>query len=234
MKNNFNNYLKKALLGVMAILIYFIIPYFEQPILDLFNVEASTMPAIAKMIYMTCFQILTLALIMMVFCNDIVENFKDLKEHHMEYFKKYFKYWILALIIMMISNGLIMIITDGGISGNEETIRDLFGTYPIYVYFISVFIAPFVEELVFRKAIRNIITDNTLFILVSGLVFGGLHVIGNVDSWIDLLYLIPYCTPGFIFAYIMAKTDNVLVSSSLHFMHNGILMALQVFVLLFS
>ena len=93
--------------------------------------------------------------------------------------------------------------------------------------------APIIEELIFRRSIRNIIPINSLFILVSGLVFGGLHVVTGYTGPIDLLYLIPYCTPGFIFAYILTKTDNVLVSASIHFMHNGILVAIQIFSYLF-
>ena len=67
---------------------------------------------------------------------------------------------------------------------------------------------------------------------MSGLIFGGLHVVGNINHWYDLLYLIPYCTPGFIFAYIMSKTNNVFVSMGLHFLHNGMIMSLQVLLIM--
>lgn len=228
------NYLNSALLGIGALLIYFIFPYLEAPLLNLFDINVINIPDFIKYFYLINWEILILALILMIFNKDIIEDFKDLKKNHLGYFKKYFKYWLLALGIMMLSNAVIMFISDSTTSGNEELIRNLFKTNPIYIYIISVFIAPFVEELVFRKAIYKIIPNNILFILVSGLVFGGLHVIGNVEVWTDILYLIPYCAPGFIFAYIMTKTNNVLVPAGLHFMHNGLLMSLQFLVLIFS
>ena len=52
--------------------------------------------------------------------------------------------------------------------------------------------------------------------------------------WYDILYLIPYSALGISFAYILQKTDNIFVTIGLHFMHNGILMALQVLVLIFG
>ena len=96
------------------------------------------------------------------------------------------------------------------------------------MFISAVFIAPVLEELTFRQAFRNIFSNDKVFIIMSGLIFGGLHVVGNVNSPVDLLYLIPYCTPGFVFAYIMAKTDNVFVSMGLHFLHNGVMISLQI------
>ena len=76
--------------------------------------------------------------------------------------------------------------------------------------------------------------NKILFIIISGIIFGGLHVITGFSSPIDLLYLIPYCAPGFAFAYILADSDNIFIPISLHFMHNGILIALQFMLLIFS
>lgn len=77
-------------------------------------------------------------------------------------------------------------------------------------------------------------TTDWLFILMSGLVFGSLHVLNSTNSLAELLYLIPYSAPGIIFAYILAKTNNILVTMGLHFMHNGILVSLQFLLLIFG
>ena len=117
---------------------------------------------------------------------------------------------------------------------NEEIIRSNFQVAPIYMYLSSVVIAPLMEELVFRRGIRNIVPNNVFFILISGLVFGCLHVVlGGFQTPLELLYIIPYSIPGFIFAYVLTKTDNVLVTAAIHTFHNGILMSLQFLMLLF-
>ena len=132
---------------------------------------------------------------------------------------------------MMISNIFINKITNT-IPGNEETIRQTFNKAPIYMFFSAVIFAPFTEEMVFRNSIKNIITNKYAFIITSGLVFGGLHVIGNINTIYDLLYIIPYATPGIAFAYILQKTDNIFISMGIHFLHNGILMILQIILLM--
>jgi membrane protease YdiL (CAAX protease family) len=154
--------------------------------------------------------------------------------NHKEYYSKYFKYYLIGLGIMLISNSIIVYGFDGGISTNEETIRDIFKISPLYIYFSSVIYAPIVEELTFRQGIRNIFGRNILFVLISGFLFGGLHVITSINSIVDLLYIIPYSSLGIVFAYILYKTDNIFVSMGLHFMHNGILIAIQFLVLIFS
>ena len=78
------------------------------------------------------------------------------------------------------------------------------------------------------------ISNNIIYILTSGLVFGSLHVIGSLKNLYELVYIIPYSIPGFIFAYVYIKSKNIMVPITLHFIHNGILMSLQIFILLFG
>ena len=175
-----------------------------------------------------------MTIIILIFNKSLQSEFKDMRKNHKKYYKQYFKYYLIGLIIMMFSNLFIAIVSNGSTAGNQDAINDLFKISPLYIYFASVIYAPIVEELIFRKAIRNIIPNKILFILVSGLLFGGLHVIGTVEAWYDPLYIIPYSAPGIVFAFILYKTNNIFVSTGLHFMHNGILMSLQFLILLFS
>lgn len=228
-----NRYIINASIGLFAILIYFTYSYLQLGILEILHVDYQTMSLSLKVIYLIVTDIIEMLLLLFLFRKKLKEDIKDLKENHDTYFKTYFKYWLLALGIMMISNLVIMLITENQTSGNEEAVRSLITKSPIYAYFSSVIFAPFVEELIFRRSIRNIIPIDSLFIIVSGFIFGGLHIITGYSGPLDLLYLIPYCAPGLIFAYILTKTDNVLVSTAIHFMHNGIMVSLQIFIYLF-
>lgn len=225
-------YVKTFFTGICAISTYFILTELVSLPFVLAGINVTNMPIILKSIYLLSYEIVMLAIIYLILKDKINAAIEDIKKHHKEYFSKYLKYWILALIIMSGSNILISFINGGQIAGNEEAVRNIFGQTPIYMFISAVFIAPLTEELIFRQAIRNIFSNNKLFIVVSGLIFGGLHVFNSATNWMDLLYLIPYCTPGFIFAYILSKTDNVLVPAGLHFLHNGLMMSLQVLLLL--
>ena len=135
---------------------------------------------------------------------------------------------------MALSNGIIMLIDSSATAKNQDAVNELFRELPVYTFILSVFLAPVVEELAFRLSFRAIFKNKYLFIFFSGILFGSFHVIGSFENAIDLLYIIPYSIPGWIFAYTLQKSDNIFVPMSLHFLHNGILMSIQVFILLFG
>jgi hypothetical protein len=233
MKINKKSYLYDVITALTAILIYFCYSDIELAILNLLNINYETLSTWIKVVYLIFMGTIEIILIVSLFYNRLKENVKDIKENHEKYFKTYFKYWLIILAVMMVSNVIIIALTQNETSSNEEAIRQLLVTSPIYAYFSGVIFAPIVEELVFRRALRNIFKNDTIFILISGLIFGSLHIVTGYSGPSDLLYLIPYCTPGIIFAYILTKTDNVLISASIHFMHNGFLIAMQMFIYLF-
>lgn len=223
---------KNMILGVIILSFYFLSIFFQTLPFSILNIDYKTLPLWIKIVYLLVYDVMQLGVIIFLLRHDLKENFIDLKKNHKEYFNKYFKYWFLLLGLMMISNLLINVLTPNDMASNEEAVRETFEIAPIYTFITSVFIAPFLEEFVFRKGIRKICSNNICFILFSGLLFGSLHVVMSLSSYWELLYIIPYSIPGFVFAYLLMKTDNVLVPASIHFMHNGILMSLQMLLLL--
>ncbi len=232
--NKIKNYTKNAFLGILCIIIYFGLSDMQVSFLSLFHINYNEMSLPFKVTYLIIFEIFLMGLIVLVLNKKISKDFQNMRKYHKEYFKKYFKFWLISVGIMMLSNFIINFFVKTGISANEETIRETFKISPIYIFFSSVIFAPVVEELVFRQSLKNIIPNKYIFIIISGIIFGGLHVITSLTSVTDLLYLIPYCAPGFAFAYILADSDNIFIPISLHFMHNGILIALQFILLIFS
>lgn len=231
-KKDIKTYLKTFFSGIGVVSAYFLLNELVALPLIIAGVDVTNIPIVLKSVYLLAYEIIIIAIIYFILKNKIDAALVDIKKNHKEYFSKYFKYWLIALMIMSGSNILISLINGGQIAGNEEAVRSIFSETPIYMFISAVFIAPITEEFVFRQGIRNIFSNNKVFIIFSGLIFGGLHVVGSISGWMDLLFLIPYCTPGFIFAYILSKTDNVLVSTGLHFLHNGLMMSLQVLLLL--
>lgn len=226
--------LKTILLGILGIIIYFGINNFATLPFDLLNVDTDKIPSIFKICYNISIELVIIVLLITIFKNTLIDNLEDLRKNHKKYFTTYIKYWFIALGIMMFSNLIIMLFTSTDLSNNEQLIRQQFEQNPIYIFITAVLFAPIIEELVFRQSFRNIIKNDTLFILVSGLVFGALHVITTLETATDLLYLIPYSAPGIIFAYTLVKSKNIFVPIGLHFIHNGLLLSLQFVVLIFG
>lgn len=224
---------KEIGIGIGAIAVYFILPYFEGLPFVILGINTETLPIWVKILYLIIFSILMMALIMLIYNKRLSKDFNDMKKNNIKYFNKYIKYWFMGLFIMMVSNLFIMLINNN-IASNEQAIRETFSISPLYIFFSAVIYAPIVEELIFRQSIKNIFKNKWLFIIISGLFFGSMHVLGDVQNITDLLYIIPYSTPGIVFAYMLEDSDNIYVPMSFHFIHNGILISLQFILLLFS
>lgn len=233
MKDNIKElrkYTKGFIIGISTIFIYILEPFLKIIVLILEKINPSDLTLTSKIIYLILFEIMIVSIITLINHKKLIKDFKDFKKNFKNYLEKYLPYYILSLIIMMISNVFINKLT-GSIAGNEQAIQETLTKSPIYIFISAAILAPFIEEMVFRQSIRNIIKDNLTFIITSGLIFGGLHVIGNINTIYDILYIIPYATPGIIFAYILTKTDNIFVPISIHFIHNFLLVTLQIILL---
>lgn len=227
----FRNMLK----GFGVLFFYLIASALPYDFISLFGVNYNNLSITLKSIYLLFYEIGITIIIIYVYRNDFIPNFKDFIKNNITYFKKYIKYWFIMLGLMMLSNLIIINFTSSNISENQETIIETLKFAPIYTFIVTVFVAPILEELVFRLSFRKMFAHtNTLFIIFSGLLFGSMHVIGNFNELIDLLFIIPYSIPGFIFAYIYTKSKNICVPISIHFIHNGIMMCLNILLLLVS
>ena len=127
---------------------------------------------------------------------------------------------------MYISNLIITRVTNQSLSGNESITRELIDKSLIYMIFSVLIFSPIAEELIFRKALKNIFNNKFLFIIVAGLIFGLLHVTDYTKST-ELLFAIPYIIMGIDFAYIYYKTNNIFTTLTLHMCHNLVLLIIQ-------
>ena len=235
MEKQKNIELRSALTGLGVILLYLIASSFPYEFLGMFGINYNNLNITLKTIYSITYEISLTLIIIYIYRKDIIPNFKDFIKNNIKYFKKYIKYWFLMLILMIGSNLIVTFFTTTDIAANQESIIDTLKKAPIYTFIITVFVAPILEELVFRLSFRKIFPKtDILFIFFSGLIFGGMHVIGTLEHLVDLLFIIPYSIPGFIFAYVYTKSKNICVPISLHFIHNGIMMSLQILLFLLT
>ena len=82
---------------------------------------------------------INLSLMIMLFIfysKSIKENLKDLKLNFKSYIKDNFKYYVIGLLIMIISNIIISFFIEGN-STNETLIREYINIMPIYMIFSS-------------------------------------------------------------------------------------------------
>lgn len=213
-----NKYLKSLLVilyyFVYNILIY--VPFF------IFKIDLENIPSILFDIYSICAYIILFISLLYIYKEDFKIYYNDFKINGKKYLKLGFNYWIIGVIIMIVSNIIIGALTPIAIPENEQAIREAIKLSPFFIVFSSVINAPFIEEVLFRKTLFDIFKNKNLFIITSGLIFGAFHIIGIGTTIYSWLYVIPYAALGSTFAYIYTKTNNLLTPICMHAFHNFI------------
>jgi len=218
---------KNILIGLAVFLSYFVYSSFQILPLSLMGLDYNNMSLTSKVVYLLLYELIYILILILIYNKTFVSNFKDFFKNFKDYIKKYMEYWALAFGLMIVSNFVITSILPDAVATNQENINSILGVAPFYMIVSAVIYAPFLEETIFRLSIRKFVSNDKLFIFLSGIIFGALHVISSFNSIIDLIYIIPYSIPGFVFAYTLVKSKNIFVPMSLHFFHNGFTILMQ-------
>lgn len=219
---------KKAIIGICVLLSYFIYDYFQLVPLQLIGIDYNNLSLNQKTFYLLVTELIYILILFYIFKNKFINDFKNYKNNFKLYINKYMPYWALSFSLMIISNFFILTLFPNSSATNQEIVNSNLIVAPLYMVVASVLFAPFLEETIFRLGFKYIFKSDALFIIMSGFVFGSLHVIGSFQNLIDLIYIIPYSIPGFIFAYTLVKSKNIFVPIILHLFHNGIMMFIQI------
>ncbi len=155
-----------------------------------------------------------------VFYKQLIHDFKLFKEYFREYMSLSLKTWIKSLVVMITFGIIIQIATNTTQSNNQQTLQKMFSSYPIFVGLLSVIYAPIAEELMFRGVIRKFIKNKYIFIIISGILFGLLHVIDDSKTLAEFSYVILYSSLGMFLAGLYYKTNNLFSNISFHFFQN--------------
>ena len=223
----------KYIIKFIIVLLIFHYSYILQYIpIKLLNLDTKSYNETLAVI-ISCFgNFLLMFIFYFIYRKDIKKEWKKFKENFWDNLNIGFYAWFVGLVIMFVSNIIISFVLKGGGAQNEQAVQGMIKTIPILMVINAGFVAPFNEEIVFRKTLKDIFKNMYLFMLASFLLFGGAHVIGNTKSLIDWLYIIPYGSLGAAFAYAYYKTDTIFTSMSLHMFHNLVLCVMSIVLLL--
>lgn len=224
MKYLWNRYTKFFL----TIILFFCSASFQIIPIKLFNINASNLTPKLTILLTLFSNMINVLLLIVIYFKDLKEDFKIFKENKKEMLEEGFRIWIIGLVLMALSNIAINFFSPNKIAGNEEAIRSMITTAPYLMLFNTSILAPIIEEVTFRKAFRDIIDTKWLFVIISGFVFGGLHVISSIRNAYDFLYLLPYCSLGIALSYMYAKTKNIFVPISMHALHNFLITLMNI------
>lgn len=225
--NRIERVLMKGLESLGLILLLLIWNYILVLILEILGIHYSDFSEMTKIIYLLFNDSLFMLFLIFLYRKDVQRDFYQyFKVDFFKNIRQSLAYWGAGLLVMIISNFVISILTNGTLAANEESVRSLIDIAPWYMAFQLMIYAPITEELIFRRSIRDVFHNPILYVFMSGLIFGGLHVLTSLESAMGLLYLIPYCSLGFAFALLYQKSNNIFSTITVHSIHNTLALIL--------
>lgn len=210
---------KEIIFGIGVILVYF-----SQYLLGtIIPINTFTEAMIAQV----TFNVIILILVILCFKDKLKRDLKLFKENAKAYIQYVLPKIGIMYVIYLFVSIICTLISGQGTSVNQATIETL---PKWYIIPIAIIWAPIVEELIFRGILRRFVKNNFLFIILSAVIFGALHSIGEVTVANMIIMAIPYAVLGGTWAYIYAKTDNLTNNILAHAFQNtlGVLLSLLI------
>ena len=214
----------KNFLLIGSYLIYTIFAFI--PIL-IFNLDMDNLPDSTKHLLTVFSGILYMIIIIIIYRKSLKKELKEFKDKGLSLINRNIRYYLIGLIVMMFSNIFISIMINRGAAVNEQIVQEELHKAPLYMIYSACIFAPFIEEILFRKTLRNVFPTNIVFIIMSGLLFGYIHTLANATSPTELLYIIPCGAVGSMFALMYVKEENIFVPILFHAFHNTILVIMS-------
>ena len=179
-----------------------------------------------------------LCFIVLIICfrNVLVQSVKELIGSRLLYSFR----WILFSFLIYIGTKVIFVIVSmilksslseffwwlsGSQAANQITLNEIRVKLPVVYYIFTVLIAPVVEELIFRYILYHWLRkiNTVVAIIVSSLLFAGLHVIGYLGEaqYIPFVYyFLDYLAPAVLITVLYEKRRNIIICMILHSLIN--------------
>ncbi|TVP85200.1 MAG: CPBP family intramembrane metalloprotease [Acholeplasmataceae bacterium] len=145
---------------------------------------------------------------------DLVEDWSGFKLQKNQWFSIIIVGYLYLLAGNLIANLLSSMLgtllqVESSVSVNQMTIiRTLHSNGAVFMIVSAVILGPIVEEMIFRKAIFGLITNERIALTVSTLSFGFIHLIAEASFMQALVNGISYFVMGLVFGFIYIRNGK--------------------------
>ena len=211
---------------ILVCLVFYYGKYTQYILIYLFNIKKST---VAISLLLSVFSnTLEFLFFLWLFRKDLKIDFYKFKKNIKSNLDIGLKYWVIGVFLMMFSNTIITSIYHNINSQNEVMVQHMINSLPWVMFINTAILGPFIEEMVFRRSFRLIIKNKWAFVLISGFVFGLMHIIFSFSDVREFLFVFPYAFVGCSYALSYSETDTIFTPITMHMLHNGILTLLSI------
>ena len=197
---------KDLLLSILLVVVYF-----SQFFIDVFSENVKIYAVIG-------YYLITFGLCLYVFRERYRRDFFFLKNDFKNYIKYIFKMWGMMLLASLCAAFIVMALNGNSQSANQEALNGM----PLWFMIpVACIWAPVVEEAIFRGVIRRFIPNNVLFVIVSSVLFGLLHTVGQEKTlYLTIVQSLQYMAMGAVMAIAYVKSNNIMTNMGVHCIQN--------------
>lgn len=163
----------------------------------------------------TFFSIITFSTI---FYDSLKKEFAIFKKDPVKPLIYSLKIFITSLFLTFLASFLIKFFTKSENINQAANVSTILQD-PLSAFMLIVINAPFVEEILFRHALKNTIKDDNLFIFASVLLFSSLHILG-IEKATEIAHILSYLPLAYGLSKIRVKTKSVFFPIIIHAINN--------------
>ena len=204
--------IKKELLRILlAIIIFFYTSIPVLAILRIIGLEITKSNYKMLVVYDFISSLVVAVFISILYYDVIINDLKKLKDKCNGKVSVYLKSimigflfllitkFVSAYVVTIISNLFNIEITT---ADNQAIIEKMVKSMPLLITLSASLFAPISEEVLFRGGIRKLMNNLGVFVTVSGLIFGLMHVTDNIIFILEILFI------GIIVNYLINNKNN--------------------------
>lgn len=143
----------------------------------------------------TIHSVILVAIVIFLYFDKLKDGIKKIKTMGGESFAKKVIISGLLLFVVKIGAGIVTGILSAilGLDSmsveNQELVEEMLKSAPLIMMISVSIFAPITEELIFRAGIGDVVKNKRVFITVSGLIFGLMHVTSSVVLLMEILLI---------------------------------------------
>ena len=204
--------IKKELLRILlAIIIFFYTSIPVLAILRIIGLEITKSNYKMLVVYDFISSLVVAVFISILYYDVIINDLKKLKDKCngkvSVYLKSIMIGFLFLLITKFVSAYVVTIICnlfniEITTADNQAIIEKMVKSMPLLITLSASLFAPISEEVLFRGGIRKLMNNLGVFVTVSGLIFGLMHVTDNIVFMLEILFI------GIIINYLINNKNN--------------------------
>lgn len=205
----------KLFTSICVIVLYFIWPYFVNSILSLLGIKEPLS------VYLTLVaDFILMIVIISIYFDGLRNDFKNLRNDFKKLILKGGKIFLVGFLLYTLVSSIFVILVPNAVNDNANSLLNVFDKSPVFLFIITMFYYPIIEELVFKKTFKDVLKNKWFFIITTAIINASFEVVLSYQNIYNLVNIIPTAVFYGMLSYIYYETDNIFVSMGYRMIYN--------------